>query len=96
MRVGGADLTAERACGRAAYPRRDIRREKVNGVAMERERAEVSLHTRLMGACARGARAQEHSRALLEAHSVLHERVVATLASIRTRRERDTAADSDG
>jgi len=56
---------------------------------MERDAPGPSLHARLSRALARGARAQADSRMLVEAHTALQERVAATLASVKARRERD-------
>jgi hypothetical protein len=59
---------------------------------MERDGAGMSLHMRLMAALARGARAQEDSRELLELMGALRARLDDTRAQSQMRRaERDVA-----
>ncbi len=53
---------------------------------MERDGASVSLHTRLMAAVARGARAQAESAALMERALDMRMRVERSRAALRERR----------
>jgi hypothetical protein len=59
---------------------------------MEREGAGSSLHRRLMEIIDRGARAQEHSQLLVEAHEYVDAQVRATVAAVQARRAQSRAA----
>ena len=60
----------------------------VNLLLMDRAGARAPLHSRLMVELDRGARAQQHSQELVDAHALLDAQVRATIAHVRDRRER--------